>query len=46
MTYRDYFVFVYLDNRVEYATKNCKNIQQTKFYSVMGDETADISNKE
>ena len=24
MTFRDYFVFVYLDNGVEYATKNCK----------------------
>ena len=24
MTPRDYFVFVYLDNGVEYATKNCK----------------------
>ena len=24
MTLRDYFAFVYLDNGVEYATKNCK----------------------
>ena len=24
MTLRDYFVFVYLNNGVEYATKNCK----------------------
>ena len=26
--------------------KIARNIQQAKFYSVMGDETADISNKE
>ena len=26
--------------------KFARNIQQAKFYSVMGDETADISNKE
>ena len=46
MTPRDYFVFVYLDNGVEYATKNCqKYTTGKKFYSVIGDETADISNK-
>ena len=43
MTLRDHFIFVYLDNGVEYVTRN---IQQTEFYSVMGDETADIPNKE
>ena len=26
--------------------KIARNIQQAKFYSIMGDETADISNKE
>ena len=48
MTLRDYFVFFYLDNGVEYATnmlrKIARNVQQVKFYSAMGDETADISN--
>ena len=46
MMLRDYFAFVYLDNGVEYATKIARNMQQAKFYSVMGDETANISNKE
>ena len=46
MTLRDYFVFVCLDNGVAYATKNCKKYTTVKVYSVMGDETADISNKE
>ena len=30
MTLRDYFVFVYLDNGIEYATKNCKKYKTGK----------------
>ena len=46
MMLRDYFVFVYLDNDVNLLRKIARNIQQAKFYSVMGNKKVDISNKE
>ena len=46
MTLRDYFVLFIQIMALNMLRKIARNIQQAKFYSVMGDEAADISNKE